>query len=160
MVGYVLLIVGVIAMAGIVYVWLTSYIPRGTIECPDGVSLFIQESSCTLTNEVYNLKLNIKNNGRFSVDGYYIRASTDSGRIDIATTDISNNKVGGGSISGVVSFSEGSLTPTNSDTAEYNLESQNIYLIEIIPIMYETQDGRNIIISCGNAKVREKITCS
>jgi len=159
MIGYVLLIVGVIVIGGIVYAWLSSYVPRATPECPDGVSLFVESSSCVAVTGGYNLTFSIKNNGRFEVNGYLIKASEQEEQM--ATKDISGNiESGGSSRQGVVSFLVGALSPGKpSGDMTYILENQ-VYSIEITPIMYETIEGKNILISCGDAKVKETITCT
>ena len=72
LIGYVLLIAGIIVVSGVVYIWLRSYVPRPSIECPEGVSLFIEDMNC----EGSNLNLSIRNNGRFEVNGYFIKATT------------------------------------------------------------------------------------
>ena len=72
-VGYVLLITIVIAIAGIVYSWLRWYVTPGEdISCPDGVSLVIKEYECV--GDILNLT--IKNKGRFSFDGFVVFISS------------------------------------------------------------------------------------
>jgi hypothetical protein len=41
MIEYVLLIVIVISLSSVVYIWMKTYIPQESIECQDGVSLYI-----------------------------------------------------------------------------------------------------------------------
>ena len=157
MIGYVLLITGVIIIGGLVYAWLSSYVPRPMPECPDGVSLFIEEVNCNQDGNNYEINLSIKNNGRFDVDGYYIKASEEEG--EIATIDISENIYSGGNAqAGIILFSEVLEPGENAPLAKYN-ELSKLYLIEIIPIRYETIEGKNTLMICGDAKIREKDIC-
>jgi len=159
MIGYVLLIVGAIVMAGLVYGWMRSYVPRETVECPDGVSVFIKEASCTLENSKYILNLSLENRGRFNVEGYFIKA-TDNVSQTIATVDISSNLSSGANANaGMVIFAATLEPGKDARTAIYDLTEQ-IYSIEILPLMYEVIDGKNKLVTCGNAKVKEKVSCS
>lgn len=159
MIGYVLLITGAIVMSALVYQWMSSYVPREAIECPDGVSLFIKEQACEESGGIFKLNLSLTNNGRFSIDGYYIKATNDPEQ-ELATFDISENIISGGNAqAGLVLFSGGNLEPGESARkAEFELDF-DIFLIEIIPIRYEVIEGKNRLVSCGNAKIKEKIVC-
>src|SRR3989344_5928807 len=101
-IGYVLLIVGAVAMGAIVFSWLKTYIPTEKLECPDDVSLFVKESSCVIDTSTLittlNLNLNLKNNGKFNIDGYFIRGAL-SGE-EQATQDLSEYLSSGGTIEG------------------------------------------------------------
>jgi hypothetical protein len=85
-IGYVLLMVVSIVMSVIVYQWLKTYVPKDTAACDDGTSMFIQEATYNCTSGI--LTVTVKNNGRFSIDGYFIHASNKSaekiGTIDLA----------------------------------------------------------------------------
>ena len=159
MIGYVLLITGAIIVGAVVYQWMKSYVPRETIECPDGVSLFIKENACRLEAGKYILNFSISNNGRFSVDGYFIKASA-SPEQEVATLDISGSITKGGNAqAGIVLFPGKALEPgETASITEYNLD-QNVYSIELIPIKYETIEGKNRLVSCGDAKIKENINC-
>ena len=159
MIGYVLLVVGVIVLSAVVYVWLKSYLPRETIECPEGVSLFIEENVCKEINGIYELNISIRNNGRFDIDGYYIKSGV-SGQ-EIATEDISENITYGGyspKDTGIVLFSGGKLKTDEKVEHRYSI-GEIISLIEIIPIRYEVIEGKNRLVSCGNKKIRQIIEC-
>ncbi|PIN89573.1 hypothetical protein COU60_03105 [Candidatus Pacearchaeota archaeon CG10_big_fil_rev_8_21_14_0_10_34_76] len=69
MVGYVLLIVMAIGMAGIVYSYLKFYVPSDRAECPEDVNLAIAEASCIGGI----LSISLENRGLFSVDGAYVK---------------------------------------------------------------------------------------
>lgn len=77
MIGYILLVSFVIVIALLSYSWMKSYVPRETIQCSDGVSVFIKGVICDDLGEGdYKITLTLKNNERFGVDGYFINGVT------------------------------------------------------------------------------------
>ena len=159
LIGYVLLVSFVIIMGTIVYHVLETYVPKDVVECPDGVSAFVKESSCIKIGDNFKLNLTLKNNGRFDIDGYFIYATNESDK-ELATLNISGyleSKIDVHENGGLVRFGEGGnkkpLEPSNETENIFNLDKK-IYLIEIIPIRF--QPG---FVSCGKAKIREKINC-
>lgn len=78
-VGVVLLIIIAVGVAVLVYNNLEIFVPKEKPECPDGVSLVVKIAECQLTPTAtpgkynVNLLLRIENQGRFKVDGAYIR---------------------------------------------------------------------------------------
>lgn len=68
-IGYVLLIVLALAMAGGVYSYLKLYLPSTEPECPDAVSLIMDAITCS----EHSVQLTLINRGYFTVDGAYIR---------------------------------------------------------------------------------------
>ena len=158
MVGYVLLVTIAIVMGAVVYNWMKSYVPRESLECPDSVSVFIKDVVCEGSAGDYNLMLNLTNNGRFSVDGYFIRAA-ESSEQTIASKDISDSIVFGASAAGGVVRWNNQLSPgKNAFEAGYSLENP-IYFIEITPIIYETIENKIRLVNCGSAKVKENVNC-
>ncbi len=159
MIGYVLLIVGAVVMGGVIYGWLQSYVPQESLECPEGVSLFIKDIKCVQNGERYLLDLKISNNGRFDVDGYFIKAAYNENHT-IATIDISKNlEQGGNANSGLVLFPGKALNPgLDAPLTVYNLPNAT-YLIELVPIRYEIIENKNRLITCGDAKIKEKVIC-
>ena len=159
--GYVLLISFAMVIGGVVYYWMASYLPGEEIECPDGVSVFIEDFEC----EDFQFNLTIKNNGKFNVDGYFIRGATKENQ-EVATEDLS--EYGGGS-GGFVRFGVGeALRPGKSDSKIFELENypfeflageKGIYSIEIIPIRYEVVENKERLASCSKAKIKENINC-
>ena len=160
MIGYVLLVALVVVMAGIVYVYLRTYIPKDLPACPEETSLFIKEKSCS--NGILNIT--IKNNGKFSVGGYYIYASNVSSA-EIATIDLSKQLNSGidnqytyfNSVIFNISTNN-TLDPGNEIINSFDL-NQSINFIEIIPARFESQ-GKNVkLVSCGNSRIKEIVTC-
>ena len=153
MIGYVLLIVGAIIMGGLVYSWLKSYVPQETIECPDGVSIFIEDISC----QGGILKIMLTNNGGFNIDAFGIKSGSPTA--EIATRDISALTPNGQA--GVVLFSGGrnKLAPGEStEYLEFELEHET-GLVEITPVRFEVVRGQNKLVSCGKAKIKETVDC-
>jgi hypothetical protein len=88
MVGYILLITIGIAMSIIVFTWLKGYVPSEAVECSEGVSVFIKSYTYDCTPNAEKLTIELKNNGRFSLSGYLIHATTAEGQ-ELATQDLS-----------------------------------------------------------------------
>ena len=65
MIGYVLLVAIAIIMSMIVFQFIRTYVPKDIVDCPDGVSVFIQETEYDCDDDT--LKVTIKNNGRFNI---------------------------------------------------------------------------------------------
>ena len=153
-IGYVLLVSFSLIIAGIIYFWMQSYIPSSAeVECPPDVSIFINEIECNFPQ----LKLNIKNNGKFNINGYFIRGTTALDQ-EVATKDLSNKE------GGIYLFDveEGFLAPGTDETAIFDLSeftSTEIFSIEIIPIRYEEVENKKKLATCNNAKIREQINC-
>lgn len=163
MIGYILLISMAIMMSIIVYQWVKTYVPQDSIECQDGVSLFIQGYSYNCTNQ--NFDLTLKNNGRFDLAGYFVHV-TDAVDEELAVEDISQlnedvSKRGSGSVS--YPPLQGDINPISAgDTFSdsFNLSSVGqIYSLEIVPLRQETINNRNRAVSCTNARIQEPIQC-
>jgi len=108
------------------------------------------------------LQITLKNNGKFNLTGYFIRA-TNSPEQELATIDLSSKLLDGGvKVGNSILFKEGNentLGPNSETMQRFNLtEIDSIYSIEIIPIRYQKEDNKIRLVSCGNAKVREMIT--
>jgi hypothetical protein len=159
MIGYVLLVVSAIVISTIVYQWVKTYVPKESIECPEGVSLFISDVNYQLNEE--SLELTLNNNGRFNIAGYFIHVSNKSDSKNIATIDLSKYTSSGEG--GVVFFGvqKNSFGPNdNPKTHSFDLSGSGIgeiYSVSIIPIRYQEEEGKKRFVSCGNAKIDEKI---
>jgi len=163
-VGYVLLVAFVIIMGSIVYQWIGSFVPREIMDCPEEVSIFVKDVDC----ESRNLSLTLQNNGRFNIDGYFIRATNEPNQT-LATMDLSeffDEDAGdkGKLIENKIVFGllqeENSFKPNSEPvTHVFNLDSL-IYSIEVIPIRYQLENNKKRFVSCGNSKIRENVECS
>lgn len=163
-IGYVLLVTFTIVMGIFVYELLKTYVPQNEINCPDGSSLLIESYTC----DSNILTLNIANNGNFEIGGYFIYAS-DSPDKDLATIDLSKLNTNPNSELTPLGIQFGnsgdktnSLDPGQSETNFYNLTEigGKIYLVDIIPIRWQTQDTKSLLVSCKNAEERKTIKCS
>lgn len=164
--GYILLITISIVMSIIVFQWLKTYVPKDTIKCPEGTSVFIKKIDYSCTSGKETLNITIKNNGKFSVNGYFIRVSNKTNE-EIATIDLSSRIMSGGNLSGnsiTFSLDRNSLTPDeprNTKISVFNATKYGtLYKLEIIPTRFQEEDGKNRFVSCGDAKVEETLTCN
>jgi len=157
MIGYVLLVSFVVILSALVYQWMKTYIPKDPLECPGDVSVFVEDISCV------NLKLNLtlKNNGKFNIGGYFVRA-TDNQTQELATLNIAMNISSGGIFFNPgVKFTGGEenpLKPNNKIKNTFNL-SRQIYSVEIIPLRIQVNENKKRVVSCGDSKIKEKINC-
>ncbi len=164
-IGYILLIAISIVMSIIVYQWLKTYVPKDTAKCSEGTSFFIKEISYNCTSK--KLDITVKNNGKFSINGYFIHVSNSSNPDVLATIDISRNITDGGIVSGSsITFSDtikNALTPeepTNAKLCSFNIAGYSqLYKIEIIPTRMQEIDNKERLVSCGDAKVEETLSC-
>jgi hypothetical protein len=111
------------------------------------------------------LTLKMLNNGKFDIGGYFIYA-TDSPDKQLATIDLTQNQtipnsrlqpygVKFGSL-----LSKNSLGPGQKETEIYNLTGiGRIYSIEIVPIRWQTEKRKMMLISCKDARIKEEISC-
>ena len=149
-------------MSIIVYQWVKTYVPKDSIECSDGVSLFVKDY--TYDCDAKNLVLTLKNNGRFNVAGYFIHATTTEDQ-KLAVTDLSiynaDNGNGGAVIYPPVGGDENSQKPGVEMNGIFDLNSLEgrIYSLEVIPMRYETIDNRNRVVSCTEGKIEQKLIC-
>ncbi|MGA2130171.1 MAG: hypothetical protein ABSG05_00965 [Candidatus Pacearchaeota archaeon] len=163
-IGYILLVAFAVVTGAIVYNYLRTYVPTQPLSCPDGVSLFVQDSNYCGNQ----LNLTIRNNGRFDVAGYYIRATNSSSQtIPIIDLSSSLNSTYGGFPNGnLIMFSpanNNSFTAGNQTMHVYTISSSlgNISSIQIVPAVYEVQNNRNILARCSNAiQTESDIQCT
>ncbi|MDD3993925.1 MAG: hypothetical protein PHX15_01885, partial [Candidatus Nanoarchaeia archaeon] len=73
-IGYVILISITISLSILVYNWLSFYVQEDTTpKCPDGISISIEDYSCSPSM----ISIKLKNRGRFSIDGYIMKVHDD-----------------------------------------------------------------------------------
>lgn len=164
-IGYILLIAISIVMSIIVYQWLKTYVPKDTIKCSEGTSIFIKDISYNCITS--KLDITVKNNGKFSINGYFIHVSNSSNPDILATIDISRNITSGGIVSGnSITFSdllENALTPdepTNVKLSSFDVTGYGLlYNVEIIPTRIQEIEDKKRLVSCGDAKIKEALTC-
>ena len=157
-IGYILLVATAIVISTLVYQWLSTYIPKDPLECPNGVSVFVEETNYNCTTNQLNFTL--KNNGRFNIGGYYIHGTTAKNQTLAVTDLVPYNKLDtGGAI--VFEVDKNSLTPNSKINNSFDLSNatfSQIYSLEIVPIIF--QDITNRTLSCSDAKIKEPIICA
>lgn len=157
-IGYILLITFAIVIAGVVYQWLKTYVPKEGIACPDGVSIYVSEYA--FDKDLKELSLTLKNNGQFSIGGIFIHYSTDKTQ-EIAVNDLSasiipkNKYLNPGIALGEIG--ENSFEPNSEDIKlSFDMSQINyIYAIEITPIRWQEEKNKKQIVSCANAKTKK-----
>jgi len=160
MIGYVLLITFGIIMSVMIFAYLKTYVPRDSASCPDGVSLFLKDYECNSTH----LNITLKNNGRFNVVGYFIKAANSSDQI-IGTMDLAPNYSVQSNVlpQGAIVFNLQNLYDFMKPGVEishlFNHTSE-IALIEIMPAVIKGKNQQAEFTVCGNAIVREEIVCT
>lgn len=168
MIEYVLLIVIVMTMSGMVYLWMKTYVPKEAIQCENGVTLYITDMKCKYdsVSGKYSLNVTLKNNGRFNIRGFFIRATTDKSQ-ELAILDLSSNlnpTLSPEHIDNEVLFSSymagNSLAPVQEKTKYFINLDKPIYSIEITPTRDQVIDGKNSLAVCGDAIVKEDVNCA
>jgi len=164
-IGYVLLIAISVVMSVVVFVFLKTYVPKDTPQCSEGTSIFIKDLNYDCANN--RLEITLKNNGKFSIHGFYIRVSNKADE-ELATIDLSSAIIEGGETYGnsivFMLIEENFLSPsgennaitTSFDTSAYGA----LYKIEIIPTRLEEIENKKRLVSCSNAKVEQALACS
>lgn len=165
MIGYVLLITIAVIMGAIVFQWMRTYVAEPLSECPNDVSLSIQEITCNNTGDLI-LDLKIRNNGKFDVAGYFIRATNSSSQ-KVATIDLSTYFEEQGSASSAgglilyLSAQDNSFGIGEERTNKYNITNLGIITsVELLPVRFQIEDNRKKRLSCSNSILKEEFICS
>jgi hypothetical protein len=161
-VGYVLLITFTAVIGVLVFQWIESYTPKEEINCPYGSSLIIQNYTCSSNI----LTFTIRNDGKFDIGGYLIYA-TDSPEEELAVIDISKNNTENISVRmptgvnlGPVGI-ENALKPNDEEVEIYNLTGRDmIYSIEIVPLRWQREENKKMVVACRDVKIKKRIECS
>ena len=156
-------------MSVVVFQWLRTYVPKEAPKCSEGTSLLIREISYDCTNG--RLSVDVKNNGRFSINGYFIHASNKSDLEQVSIIDLSPKIIVQNKETiylGSVEFSnveENNLLPGGTHSTLFNVADycpcagKAITKIEIIPTRIQEIEGKTRFVSCSDAKVEETLTC-
>ena len=137
-IAYVILITMGLALAGMVYSWLSFYVTPGEeVKCEDGVTIIIRDYSYDSTNNKLNLTL--QNKGLFDLDGYFVRASDkDNTSLGVYILDSDGIELKYGQVHNVV-------YNTNIDE-DFNIIRDKLSFVEIQP--YVLQNNEKIL--CGS----------
>ena len=157
-VGYTLLVVFAVVISVGVYSWLKSYVPAQTLSCNDGVSVFVEGADFNST--ISELRVTVRNNGRFDFGGYFIQGSNNSTQ-QSAQIDLSKyiNETGGG-----IKFGNAILfSPNGGNSLSPGEEKKNIFEVPgfagnissviVIPVRFQEENNRQRLVSCSTARV-------
>ena len=125
MVGYVLLVVIAVGLSVLVFAYLRLYIPKGNLDCQEGINLAIDSAGLDCTaNE---LRLTLVNQGRFSVDAAYVRFAAENRKIR-NWTNREDNKF----------YFPGRLAPGNISQNNYTVSAdpEINYVVEVQPAIF------------------------
>lgn len=168
MIGYILLVSLAVVMGGVMYVWMKSYVPQEEIACPEGVSLTVLDYSYNCSTQILNLS--IKNNGRFDVAGYYIRATKDLNQ-RIAPIDLTKKIIKDPAVemyfyySAIIFGSETSngfgVGNSTFNAFDWSDETGNLSRVEITPVRWQKDKNEKLrFAGCGEeSTIKEIIEC-
>lgn len=156
--GYVLLIVLAVGMAGAVFAYLKLYVPKEVPQCPGDVKLSIEEVAC----QGQTVTVTIANRGLFNVQGSYIRVGDRGAAHKTLVNCPDPNRPLPPDCTlyfnqGAPTFILDSLKPGERTTQSYNYTELGSRQIEIEPI-YIINNGTRAL--CANAIVTKEITCT
>lgn len=152
MVSYVLLISITIVLSVGVYMWLKDYSNIDEkISCKEDTSLIIKDYNVFQTGANKTLKISLKNNGNFNIDGFLITAGNDSKRVPIKLLQVRNQP----NPEGYFDFND-KLILDEIEIAKFNLEGLNkLEIIQIQPFIYK--DDKIGKIFCEQALIKQNI---
>ena len=149
MISYVILIAIAISLSIGVYAWLKDYTnvsPK--IDCKEDTSMVLEDYNCT--GEI--IKLTVRNNGRFSVDGFIMQVSNESEKMP---TEVLSG-VGQITLPGYFDFSS-SLEPggvRGGDAVKFLIgDFSVIKVIQIQPYIIDEKSNR---IMCEQAVIKKE----
>jgi hypothetical protein len=164
MVGYVLLVVFSVFLGVITYTLLRTIVPQKPLECHDATSLMIEGYTYDCNTNI--LTLNIENNGRINVGGYFIYGSSNGMRqrdVELSALNMDDKSL----LSPLgVKFGnpivKNSLKPNQVEIETYDLTelNQDLTYLELQPIIWGTEDRKMKLIQCSDAIVRKDIQCT
>jgi hypothetical protein len=164
-VGYVLLITFSVFLGVIVYKFLVTLPPREGLNCPDETSLLIESYIYDCNSKI--LTLDIANNGKFNVGGYFIYGANSPnltvGNIELSQLNMDvNSRLAPLGVKFGSFISKNSLKPNDVEKDSYNLTGINseIYLVQLVPIRWQTQKRKMNLVSCQDAIVKKSVECS
>lgn len=149
MVSYVLLIIIAVGLSVLVFSYIRAYIPKGiAAECPDSISLALQEYQCNVATNTLEIK--VVNKGLFNISAMYVRFGSSNKRI---LPQVNQDNLDG-------FYFMPALSPGMSyDSPQYPLGSQIVagkYKVQIQPAVF---DKKGKIVPCGNAILSQTIDC-
>ncbi len=158
-VSYTLMVVIAVGISVLVYSYLQLQAPKDKAQCPDDISLQIQQLSCKYSASGSNLTVVLKNSGLFTVDAAYLRF----GKADKKIRELINDP-GKGSARASFFLDEPNtkgLAPGKSITRTYSLSTGLVplsgnYVLESQPAVFV----KNALALCERAVTTQAVTCS
>ncbi len=154
-VSYVLLIVIAMALAAAVFSWVKFYIPQGEKEaCPDEAALAVTEYSCT---EPGILNATISNSGYFNIDGFFAKASNQTGKLPAIMLNTTNTEMHNATGPGRYDFkldrnTMGPLMNQQSVRLSFDYSSMGaIRVLQIQPFQYANKTKK--ILLCSSIQI-------
>ncbi|MBU1252538.1 MAG: hypothetical protein KKC96_03015 [Nanoarchaeota archaeon] len=165
MIGYVLLVVFALAISVGIYQWLKTFVPQDSLDCPDGVSVFLKSANFNGTSN--KLTIEVVNSGRFNIAGYFIHVATVSAD-EVPNVDVSSylNKTesSAGIHAGSVIFLIGSdennpFSPGDSEMHSFDLLelTGTPKIVSVIPTRQQVDDDRKRFVGCGTARAEQNV---
>jgi hypothetical protein len=150
-VGYTLLIVIALAMAGMVYTFLKIYIPKEQIQCTEDINLIVEDVSCSVSG---GLTLTLANRGLFKADDAYIRLGNPNSKI---RPQLNKGSTGLVDENGMLGLNPGSKTiPLSYPVSAASITAPGTYMLEVEPAV--KIEGRTIL--CDKAIITQQVACT
>lgn len=156
-VGYVILIIIAVTLAGLVYGWLKLQVPKDKLSCPDSVGIIIKDYACNTGSKTVNIT--IENRGYFNIDGINARASNQTGGVNSLPLQALSGAFAT-STNGFIYFNT-PLNPNLDYAGVYNYSANNIIKsIQITPfVLNKGNSATNQLVICSDKSTQLDINC-
>ncbi len=160
LISYVILIGIVLALSIGIFIWLKDLANfQPVVSCKDGSSINVEDYSC----DGHSITLNIRNNGRFSINGFILRVGDDEERTPITYLHVQQSPNVQLTIPGNAGFvtplkpSENiNVTFSNQETVNGVVKKVDYRFIKIGQIQPFIIENKEKII-CENSIIKQKI---
>jgi len=153
MVSYVLLIVIGISLAIMVYYWVLPQINmEESPKCPDDTALIIYNYECD--SSAYKVNITVKNQGKFTIDGFFIRGANETGDVVPGTALIYAGQIE----QGRYDFGK-SLNPGETNKASFSYSDLGrLNKLQIEPFRFqEDKKGKEMLVLCKQAGISQEV---
>ncbi|MCU0642310.1 MAG: hypothetical protein MUF61_01895 [archaeon] len=151
-VGYVLLIIIALGLSALVFTYMKVIVPKEKVQCPEGISIIVQDYSCVRELGRTTLNLTLSNRGLFNIDGAFIRFGKQEQKIKEQINKgpqfyLYNSTKG-------IGLPPGGVYSPSFDV-NYLVDSTDTYGVEIIPAIMK--DNKPVL--CETAIISQPIAC-
>lgn len=146
MVAYVLLVVLAIGLSVVVFAYLKQFIPKfAKPECPTGISLILNDATCSVSPSGVVMNLNMQNKGLFNISAVYVRLGPENRTIKTWIND------------GEALFPKDLLPgeTLNQIYSSIKITDSGNYILEIEPAVLSKKG----LALCENAIIKQPLTC-